>query len=443
MCYNGIMLFRKTDFFVIAALLCAAFLVWMSSISPDSPRLYAEIFENNRLVKRVPLTDRRGGERIELSHARIEISGDGGVAFVHSDCPDQVCVHSGSIRRGGEKIACVPNQILVQIVDHKEEKCSASFTGSFNTVSNAVSSGLSETEFAEAAEYIREELHRLHLLYSIYDDGTYNLKYINAHGKGEYPIHPDLAGLLLYANEVYRMSSGKVDITAGRLLSLWHRARETGQLPSETDIAEAVGEIRERTENAALSGVFDGENFYEVFPAERGMILSLRQEGILLDVGALAKGYALDLLCERLSAIYPNASFLISLGGNIRSAGEKSDWVIGIRHPDQNAVYASFVLPDGMAVATSGDYERYMEADGVRYHHIIDVATGYPANFGIRSVTVIAKSGVLADALTTALFLMPPEDGLKFAERQNAEVFYILDDWKVITSKGFPAYKKP
>lgn len=456
-------LFKKTDLLIILLLsVLSLFFLWYPKGKYD--RLYVEIYHHNELLHRIPLDQNANpasashisSRIVEIGEVSIEISGDGSVSFRHSDCPDQVCVHSGKIRRDGEQIACVPNQILVKIVGRDEERFTSSFTGSFNTVSTLLSVGLDDKTFQDAASLFRGELERLHLLYSIYDDAVspedsvseqrpekesevlasslyakHNLKYINEHGEGEFGIHPDLAALLLYAEEIRQMSAGRVDMTIGELLALWHHAREEGRLPSSSAIREI---LKNKIEIEARS--------YEIIHDKSGETILIKDGDFLFDVGAIAKGFALDLLCKKLSAVYPDASFLISLGGNIKGVGTKKDWVIGIQHPDENKVFASFILPEDMAVATSGDYERFMEVDGIRYHHIIDVETGYPVVGDIRSVTVIAKTGALSDALTTALFFMPVEEGLRLAEQQGAEVFYILKDLKVVTSKGFPKWTK-
>ena len=132
---------------------------------------------------------------------------------------------------------------------------------------------------------------------------------------------------------------------------------------------------------------------------------------------------------------------LATLGGNIGAYGENpvrdsGNWVVGIADPDNNADYLATVEVRGLSVVTSGDYERYFEQDGKRYHHIFDPATGYPADSGLRSVTVIDEASTRADALTTALFVMGLEEGMAFcAANDIAAVFVTADKQVHVTDK--------
>ncbi|MDO4754394.1 MAG: FAD:protein FMN transferase [Bacillota bacterium] len=346
-------LFKKTDLIVIA-LLCVAAAAFLFFNQKHGNRLFAEIYHHNHLIHRIPLhAGQNAPHVIEIENVKIQISEDGAVAFTHSDCPDQICVHSGKIDHDGQQIACVPNHILVKIVGESAEKFSTSFTGSFNTVSNLVGEGMTETEFKECAAYLNQELHALHLLYSIYDDiepsASVNLAAINKQGIGEYRILPELAEMLLYGKDVFEVTGSRVDITMGELLELWHHARHEQVLPDPKALASAIKKIQIGKQSTRLDEKFD-------VATEEGdtYLLHIKSDDFSFDVGAIAKGFALDLLAERLSAQYPNASLLLSLGGNIKSTGSKGDWVIGIQHPDKNSVFASFILPHGMAVATSG-----------------------------------------------------------------------------------------
>lgn len=160
--------------------------------------------------------------------------------------------------------------------------------------------------------------------------------------------------------------------------------------------------------------------------------VSLGDSETSLDVGAVAKGYA----CESVARIIKDMgieSYAIDLGGNVKIGGTKPDgdnWVIGIRDPD-GGIFTTVGLCD-MSVVTSGDYERFAEIDGVRYSHIIDPRTLYPAKL-YRSVTVICDNSAAADALSTALFCMDVESGKKLAEQENAEVLWIGIDGEVYT----------
>ena len=131
-----------------------------------------------------------------------------------------------------------------------------------------------------------------------------------------------------------------------------------------------------------------------------------------MDLGAVAKGFAVDRAWEALGG---KIDLLLDLGGNLRAFG--GNWRTGVRNPfEQDKLAAAFDLRPGEAVATSGNYERFVERDGVRYSHILDARTGKPTT-GIAGVTVVAASAMLADGLSTTLFVLGPEAGMEFLER--------------------------
>ena len=124
--------------------------------------------------------------------------------------------------------------------------------------------------------------------------------------------------------------------------------------------------------------------------------------------------------------------------------GEKpdgSDWKVGIANPaDPSERIGVLTLEGQWCISTSGDYERYVEADGVRYHHIIDPATGYPADSGVSGVTVLTKDGFLSDALSTACFILGPEKGMALASQYGAEVLFVNRDSSILMSDGMKKY---
>ena len=156
-----------------------------------------------------------------------------------------------------------------------------------------------------------------------------------------------------------------------------------------------------------------------------------------LDVGAIAKGYALEQVCKA-----AREGLLISVGGNVRATGPKPDggsWVVGIQNPTGEEGYLHTVEVQDISVVTSGDYQRYYTVDGVSYHHIIDPATNYPGRLW-RAVTVLCPDSGLADGLSTALFLLPQAEGQALLDKFGCEALWVDSDNNLSYSPGFRDY---
>jgi len=174
-------------------------------------------------------------------------------------------------------------------------------------------------------------------------------------------------------------------------------------------------------------------------PTQAEIVALLAAPSTQLDLGALGKGYAGDVLAEQMRDAGVSSA-LLTLSGNIHCVGAKPDgsaWKIAIQDPQNASAYLGAVSVENKAVVTSGGYERCFELDGKTYHHIIDPATGYPAESGLTSVTIVADSGTLADGLSTALFVMGLERALAHYEaHQDFEAILVTDDHQVYLTAG-------
>ncbi len=215
-------------------------------------------------------------------------------------------------------------------------------------------------------------------------------------------------------------TGGAFDPTMAPLTDLWGINTDHAHVPAQTEI------------DAALTHV--GYQNIELLGNNQVRLLN----GAQLDLGGIGKGFATDAAAAMLDG---TQGVLATLGGNIGAYGENpnrdsGNWVVGIADPDDNAAFIATVEVRGLSVVTSGDYERYFEQDGKRYHHIFDPATGYPADSGLRSVTVIDESSTRADALTTALFVMGLEEGMAFCGQNDIAAVFVTADKQVhVTDK--------
>lgn len=254
-----------------------------------------------------------------------------------------------------------------------------------------------------------------------------------------------LTDTLQQCRKVYAASDGAFDFTMGSVARLWNIDAWVGQpytLPTQEQIDGAMAYV-----GGDSSGI-------------EGSIVNL-PEGMQLDLGAVGKGIALDSVEQVLAQKDVVTGAVISVGGSILTYGSKPDgslWNVGIVHPlDTSRNIGILSLPGGCSVSTSGDYERYVEVDGIRYHHILDPATGRPADSGVGSVTILYvgeesdkdlvvgnpernTKGLFSDALSTACFVLGVEEGLELAEAFGAEALFVDKQGEIYMTEGMKQY---
>ena len=318
----------------------------------------------------------------------------------------------------------------------KVEPQGKSYFSYFDTVSFVYSyAGDSAEQFNDRSAEVSDILGEYHRLFDIYHEysGINNLCTVNRLAGGE-PVEVDekLIEFMLYAKELCGETNGEMDVTMGAVLSLWHDCREA----ASADPASARVPTADELEAAS---VHTGFSLLEI-DAEKNT-LRLTDSEASLDVGALGKGYATERAAEYLESVGAE-SYVLNIGGNIRIIGAKQDgsgWNTGIRDPKEpDGRFAVSLNLRDTACVTSGTYERYFTVDGVKYHHIIDKDTLYPADH-FESLTVVTKDSGLADALSTALFCMSYDDGLALAGKLGVDVLWIFPDGDIKYTPGLEA----
>lgn len=299
----------------------------------------------------------------------------------------------------------------------------------FDTVTTVTGTAQSQAQFQSEAAKIHDELVFYHRLFDIYNeyDGIVNLKTVNEYAAtAPVKVDPAIIALLKDCKYYDSLTGGKVNVAMGSVLKLWHEARTAGLKDPENARLPDAQMLNHAAKHMDLDNVILDEVASTVYFAD---------PELSLDVGAIAKGWAAQKVAQNAPK-----GLLINVGGNICATGPKktdgTPWIIGIQDPDGGNKTLHTLRVTGGAVVTSGDYQRTYKVDGVSYHHIIDPQTLTSARYW-RSVTVMCGDSALADALSTALFLMPLEEGKILAQRCGAEAFWVDASGQESMTSGF------
>lgn len=281
----------------------------------------------------------------------------------------------------------------------------------------------SENDFNRYVKIIEETFRSCNELFDAFNEyeGQISLKTINETAV-DVPIKVDEKILEVWQDsQKAHALNGKFDVAQGQLTFLWKQAfeQESPTLPSKDDLLSSI--------NPSSMNAIE-VNF------ENQTIMRLNEQA-KLDFGAIAKGYTAELTAQKLKEAGLEWGFL-NAGGNVVLVGQKPDgepWKIGIQNPDEANSLLLYETMTPTSLVTSGDYQRYMEVDGVRYAHIIDPNTGYPASY-MRSVTVIHDDSAYCDAMSTTLFCMSIQEGMDLCQKIGLEAIWIADS----TSQDLP-----
>lgn len=332
---------------------------------------------------------------------------------------------------------CTPQQTAYQKYQYE-------FYDTFDTVVIVLAFTHSQEEFDALSDTVHNRMLELHQLFDIYHnyEGINNIKTINDNA-GIQPVKVDaqIIDLLKQAKQWDETTDGIVNVAMGSVLKIWHDYREAGMLDEATAELPPQDALEEAVQHTDINRVVIDEAASTVY---------LDDPDMRLDVGAIAKGYAVEAVADELIA-QGYDSVLLSGGGNVRAIGapkdgERDKWSVGITDPEistdlivQQQKLLDVAYVNDMSVVSSGGYERFYMVDGVPYHHLIDPRTLYPANY-YQAVSVLTEDSTQADALSTALFLMPPDEALAFAQSmEGVEALWVMPDDTLMYTDGIKA----
>jgi thiamine biosynthesis lipoprotein len=250
----------------------------------------------------------------------------------------------------------------------------------------------------DACAIVFREIQRIEDSLSKYK-GDSEISKLNRSGKLK--VSPDTYYILKKSQEFWRLSDGAFDITVGPLLDVWGFTDKNYRLPSSERIKNALARV----------------GFEKIIFDDTDSTVTFKIPQMKIDLGAIAKGYAVDCAVKKLKAS-GIANCLINAGGQVYGLGDNlgKPWNIGLKNPRGNSVLNYLKLKD-QAVSTSGDYEQYFIRTKKRYSHIFNPKTGYPADSDIISVTVLARDGLTSDALSTSIFVLGKKKGEELAKK--------------------------
>ncbi|MGM9973130.1 MAG: FAD:protein FMN transferase [Clostridiaceae bacterium] len=259
---------------------------------------------------------------------------------------------------------------------------------------------------------------------SINEEGTEIDKVNEAAGKNPVKVSEDSFTNIKKGLEYSKETEGTFDITIGPLVKLWSIGLPEAKVPTEEEIKTAMSLI----------------GYDRVLLDEEKQTVFLQDEGMMLDLGSIAKGYTADVIGEILKS-HGVQNALIDLGGNILSLGENPEgrpWKIGVQNPeDTRGEIIGYVSVENKSVVTSGIYERFLEQDGKKYHHLLNPFTGYPYDNELMGVTIISDKSIDGDALSTSVFSKGLQGGIEFIETiEDVEAIFVTKEKKIYLTSG-------
>jgi len=294
--------------------------------------------------------------------------------------------------------------------------------------------------FSEAYEYAHKRFKELHQMFDIYNlyDGVNNVKTINdSAGINPVKVSEELYNLIEISLDWNMKTDGKFNIAFGSVLKIWHNYREIAEKGDKNALIPTLQELEQAAKHTSIDEIIINHVTKEIY---------LNDSEMSLDLGAIAKGYAAELVAQELED-RGHTNFAINAGGNIIVRGlplarENNYWIIGIQDPDKefiddpgDGIIDKIKIEKSSAIVTSGIYQRYYTSGGKIYHHIIDPETLFPEYY-FKSVTVVHPDSTVADVLSTLLMLMPLEEGLAYVENdEDVMAYWVLNDRSIVACK--------
>jgi thiamine biosynthesis lipoprotein len=246
-------------------------------------------------------------------------------------------------------------------------------------------------------------------------------------GKGSVKVHKDTMSLLQRGTYFSKLSDGAFDMTVRPLIELWGIGKKKNYIPACQEIRDTLKLV----------------NYKDLVVDEKQNLAAMKYAGQSVDLGGIAKGYAADEV-KRILEENNITSAVINLGGNVVTMGNRPDkglWQIGLQNPlAKTGQYLGKLSVSGKTIVTSGSNERFFIKDGIRYHHILDARTGYPAKSSLLSVTVVCDCSMDADALTTSLFVLGVKDGMHLLKQYHADALFVTENLGLYLTEGLINY---
>lgn len=313
--------------------------------------------------------------------------------------------------------------MLCSITGCSQTKYDSYYMNIFDTFSTFSCYADNETEFNKVNKELEQYLIDLNKKYDIYNDYDFaNIKTINDNaGIKAVKVDSDIIELIKFGKDTYNITDGTVNIAMGSVLEIWHKYR-TDAIDNNKVAVPSMEELKKAAEHTDINSIEIDENNSTVF---------IKDKLTRIDVGAIAKGFSADKAKDFLKSKGVTDA-LLNLGGNVIGInGEnRKSWTTGVQNPDNDSDYITKYDLVNQSAVTSGNYQRYYEYEGKRYHHIIDGKTLMPADNN-KSVSIVSDSSALCDALSTAIFILPYNEGVKLAEKNKVKVVWLTKDNEV------------